>query len=90
MLAQGNTNSPELIQGDLLDFAADSGLREICRLAGVRLEEVAYVLLMGELFGDTLRKKDASRHGKRPFSVMCHQKARPFTDLRGVPSSDAP
>ena len=51
---------------------------------------VDVVLLMGELFGDTLRKKDASRHGERPFCVMCHQKARPFTDLRGVPSSDAP
>ena len=44
------------------------------------------VLLMGELFCDTLRKKDASRHGERAFSVMCHKTARPFTDLRGVPS----
>ena len=47
---------------------------------------LTFVLLMGELFGDTLRKKDASWHSERPFSVMCHQKANPFTDLRGVPS----
>ena len=43
VLAQDHNNSPELIQGDLLDIADDSGLSEICRLAGVRVEEVAYV-----------------------------------------------
>ena len=41
---------------------------------------------MGELFGDTLRQMDARRAGSRPFSVMCHQKVIPLTDLKGEPS----
>ena len=40
----------------------------------------------GLAFADTLTKKDAEPAGERPFCVMCQQKARPFTDLRGVPS----
>ena len=61
------------------------------------------VLLMGELFTDTLTKTEASatrephinqnggeRNARASVLVNVSVKAKPFTYLKGVPSSDAP